>query len=144
MTVPNAETPRRTVGEPVQPLRIVCRRSGSVPWEGGQPVTDDPQQLLADFADVSCPIGGTAFGCPSTTAAQAATRRADPQTRLGDLEAAAPQTGTVTGVTGNRVVVSVAGEAKSLPRLAGYAPNVGDTVQITGPASRRVVAGKIT
>lgn len=143
MTVPDAET-RRTVGEPVQPLRIVCRRSGSVPWEGTQPVTDDPQQLLADFADTACPIGGTAFGCPSTAAAQAATRRADPQNRLDDLEAAAPQTGTVTGVTGNRVVVSVAGEVKSLPRLAGYAPNVGDTVQIAGPASRRVVTGKIT
>jgi hypothetical protein len=67
----------RRVREPVQPLRVVCRRCGQVPWEGDQP-SDDARQLLADFADSSCPIGGTASGCPSTTESQATTDEQEP------------------------------------------------------------------
>lgn len=73
-----AEGPRRRVGERIQRLRVTCRRCGETPWEGDEPVTDNARQLLANFADSSCPIGGTANGCPSTTEAQADTDEQDP------------------------------------------------------------------
>ena len=75
---------RRTVGERVNPLRLVCRRCGETPWEGDEPI-EHPRQVLAAFADSSCPIGGTPAGCPSTTEAQEAEREAEPLTRIERL-----------------------------------------------------------
>ena len=82
-----AEARRRKVGEKVQPQRVVCRQCGRVPWAGEQPVTDNGRQLLADFADSSCPLGGTPAGCPSTTEAQEAERENQPQTPIARLRA---------------------------------------------------------
>ncbi|MGH4013176.1 MAG: hypothetical protein ACRDSL_04440 [Pseudonocardiaceae bacterium] len=79
-----ADRPRRRVGERINPLRVVCRRCGETPWEGDEPV-EAPRQLLADFADSSCPLGGTTAGCPSTTEAQETEREAQPLTRIERL-----------------------------------------------------------
>lgn len=78
------EPRRRRVGERINPLRVVCRRCGETPWEGDQPV-ENPRQVLAAFADGSCPIGGTVNGCPSTTEAQTAEQEAQPLTRIERL-----------------------------------------------------------
>lgn len=78
------ERPRRKVGQQINLLRVVCRQCGSTPWEGDNP-RDNPRQLLADFADTQCPIGGTANGCPSTTEAQTAEREVLPLTRIARL-----------------------------------------------------------
>lgn len=78
------EPRRRRVGERINPLRVVCRRCGETPWEGVEPV-EQPRQVLAAFADSSCPIGGTVNGCPSTTEAQTAQREAEPLTRIERL-----------------------------------------------------------
>ncbi|GAA1961812.1 hypothetical protein [Amycolatopsis minnesotensis] len=44
--------------------------------------------------------------------------------------AARRKVGTVTGVSGNRVIVSVQGGSLTLPRLASYTPTTGDIVHI--------------
>lgn len=60
------------------PATVVCRGPcGRVLFEGGQRDDngdiglpfEDGETLLRDFADSSCPIGGTANGCPNTTEA---------------------------------------------------------------------------
>lgn len=56
---------------------------------------------------------------------------------------ASARIGRVTGVTGARVNVDVAGSSLTLPRLAAYAPAAGDVVLIlTGPEGWTVL-GKI-
>lgn len=121
--------------------QVRCWTCGTQVYSGDTAPADG-QVLLTQFADASCPQGG--IGCPHTTTARQAAAAADPTTRLAQLEQAAPQVGTVIGVAGLRVVVAVAATAQTLPRLGTYAPVVGDTVQIAGPASRRFVVGKIT
>ncbi|QWF78695.1 hypothetical protein [Amycolatopsis sp. CA-230715] len=44
--------------------------------------------------------------------------------------AARRKVGTVTGISGSRVIVSVQGGSLTLPRLASYAPTIGDVVHI--------------
>lgn len=68
---------------------VVCRGPcGRVLFTGGRvddtgqvvdlPFTDG-QELLTAFADSSCPVGGTAAGCPNTTEAQAVTAEEQPR-----------------------------------------------------------------
>lgn len=99
MTEPVADRPRRRPGERINPLRVVCRNCGETPWEGDQPV-DHPRQVLAAFADSSCPIGGTVNGCPSTTEAQAAQQEDEPLTRIQRLKAVVDQ--LTTAIQANR------------------------------------------
>lgn len=52
------------------------------------------------------------------------------------------RTGTVAGTSGTRVVVTVRGASMIIPRLASYAPTVGDTVLIDTTGDGWVVLGK--
>lgn len=52
------------------------------------------------------------------------------------------RTGTVSGTSGTRVVVSVEGGSMTLPRLASYTPTVGDVVQIAARPGGWLVLGK--
>lgn len=60
-------------------VNLTCQVCRTTVWTGGEldeqgqiaglPF-EDGQELLGPFADQSCPIGGTANGCPSTTEAR--------------------------------------------------------------------------
>jgi hypothetical protein len=60
------------------PATVICPGPcGRLLFEGGQAGPEgqvilpfaDGQQLLTDFAETSCPVGGTGGGCPNTTEA---------------------------------------------------------------------------
>lgn len=71
------------------PAAVACRGPcAQVIYRGGRvgddgQVTDlpftDGQDLLTDFADSACPVGGTAAGCPNTTEARAITAEEQPR-----------------------------------------------------------------
>lgn len=61
--------------------------------------------------------------------------------RLADLVSSLRKTGTVTGTSGTKVVVTVQGTSMTLPRLASYTPTINDSVIIQGPAPY-IVLGK--
>lgn len=50
--------------------QVNCWGCGSRVYSGDIPPPGGSQAALAAFADAQCPKGGTANGCPSTTAAQ--------------------------------------------------------------------------
>lgn len=50
--------------------------------------------------------------------------------------------GTVTGTSGTKVIVTVAGSSLTLPRLASYTPVVGDTVHIDTAGNSWLIIGK--
>lgn len=54
--------------------------------------------------------------------------------RLTELLDSLRLVGTVSGTSGNKVIVTVRGASVTLPRLASYTPTVGDVVHIQGPA----------
>jgi hypothetical protein len=49
---------------------------------------------------------------------------------IRDLRASLRKTGKVTGTSGQKVIVTVAGSSITLPRLSSYTPTVGDVVII--------------
>ncbi|MFD6068919.1 hypothetical protein [Amycolatopsis lurida] len=49
---------------------------------------------------------------------------------VDDALTARRKVGTVTGMSGNRVIVSVQGGSLELPRLTSYTPTAGDVVHI--------------
>lgn len=61
--------------------------------------------------------------------------------RLADLVSSLRKTGLVTGTSGTKVIVTVQGESKTLPRLASYTPTVNDVVIVQGPPPY-IVIGK--
>ena len=62
--------------------------------------------------------------------------------RLAAIEAGMWRTGTVTGTSGTKVVVSVDNASMTLPRLAAYTPVVGDVVIIAARPGNWFVLGK--
>lgn len=58
---------------------------------------------------------------------------------LAELVESLRMVGTVSGTSGNRVLVSVRGSLMTLPRLTSYTPTVGDVVNIIGPAPFLVI-----
>lgn len=51
--------------------QVVCLGPcGTQLYEGDDPPPTPARQMLRQFADTQCPIGGTANGCPNTAAAQ--------------------------------------------------------------------------
>lgn len=63
--------------------------------------------------------------------------------RLRELQDAAWKTGTVTGTSGTKVIVTVDNASKTLPRLASYTPVNGDVVIIAARPGSWFVLGKI-
>jgi hypothetical protein len=50
--------------------------------------------------------------------------------------------GTVSGTSGTKVIVSIDGNAVTIPRLASYTPTVGDIVHIDTSGEGWLVLGK--
>lgn len=63
--------------------------------------------------------------------------------RFADLEAKFFAVGTVTGISGSTVTVSVRGASLTMRKLASYTPTVNDVVQIAWPPGRPFVLGKL-
>ena len=63
------------------------------------------------------------------------------EARFAELLATLRRTGVVTGTSGTKVIVTVQGESKTLPRLSSYTPALNDVVIIQGPPPY-IVIGK--
>jgi len=64
--------------------------------------------------------------------------------KLAEALAACRKVGTVTAISGTRVIVSVSGGSMTLPRMAHYTPTVGDVIQIDATVQDSwVVLGKV-
>lgn len=69
--------------------QVVCLGPcGAQLYDGDTPPTPPARQMLAEFADTQCPIGGTENGCPNTAEAQEAAEEQRPD-RLRQLIRAA-------------------------------------------------------
>lgn len=58
------------------------------------------------------------------------------------LAGRARRTGTVTGTSGTKVIVTVGSNSVTLPRLASYTPTIGDIVHIDTAGPGWLVLGK--
>lgn len=74
---------------------VICWGCMTEVYASDTEIAADPAALKATFADASCPKGGTAGGCPSTTDAQAAQddqRPAKLQALITAISARVPRT----------------------------------------------------
>lgn len=63
--------------------------------------------------------------------------------RLAELRASLRKTGTVSGTSGQKVVLTVEGVSMTLPRMAHYTPANGDVVVVdTAKPGAWIVLGK--
>lgn len=114
------------------PCKRVLYQGGEIGSGGpvGLPFADG-EQILKDFADSACPIGGTANGCPSTTESMAVRDEEQPPRLRQLVKAAKTRLDTLDGRADLIEQRRPAGVSLTLPALTANTP-----IEVTVPWPR--------